>query len=338
MWLERQGTVMTRTTFARLFFMAIAGLALAPACAQAACKLQLISSVDVELGAAGAVLLPVKINGHDTWMVLQMSSGISLVNRKVAKQLGMELQEQRKFQSNQGNGRYFPQMSVVGSMLVGTTNFAGWSLYVLAPSDQPVPMFRGLPVLGPLSSQIALAADMELDLAHGKLNLFTQTSACDGGQVYWGGEVATVPLYVDQSGLLVFPVEVDGQSVEASLNTQGRATVMSQKVIKKFFGKDSRQAGGADQGYRRMSLTARGLEMNDVEVRLLDDRKSPCVPTTSDRHSRAIGFDQCISQAPLSIGTDLLRRLRIYIATKEGRIFFTRVGPDPAAAAPNAGD
>jgi len=327
---------MARTILTRMVWLAMLAFVLAPDPARAACKLELISSVDVQLGGAGAVLLPVKINGHDTWMVLQMSSGISLVNRKVAEQLGMEFQEQRKFQSNQGNGRYFPQMSIVGSMLVGATNFAGWSLYVLPPSDQPPPMYRGLPVLGPLSSQIALAADMELDLAHGKLNLFKQTSACDGGQAYWGGEVTAVPLYVDQSGLLVFPVEVDGKAVEASLNTQGRFTVMSQKVINKFFGKDSGKAK-SQPGFRSMSLTAKGLEMNDIEVRLLDDKKSPCVPTTSDRHSRAIGFDQCLSQAPLSIGTDLLRRLRIYIATKEGRIFFTRVGPDPATAAVRSG-
>lgn len=322
---------MTRRYPARMASLAMLAFALASGPSRATCKLELISSVDVQLGGAGAVLLPVKVNGHDTWMVLQMSSGISLVNRKVAEQLDMEFQEQRKFQSNQGNGRYFPQMSIVASMQVGATNFAGWSLYVLPPSDQPPPMFRGRPVLGPLSSQITLAADMELDLAHGKLNLFKQTSACDGGQAYWGGEVTAVPLYVDQSGLLVFPVEVDGKAVEASLNTQGRFTVMSQKVIKKFFGKDSGKAG-AQPGFRTMSLTAKGLEMSDIQVRLLDDGKSPCVATTTDRQSKAIGFDQCLSQAPLSIGTDVLKRLRIYIATKEGRIFLTRVGPDPASA------
>lgn len=330
---------MSRRGFTRILVLAMAMLGLLPHAVHAACKLELISSVDIELGPAGAVLLPVKINGHDTWMVLQMSSGISLVNRKVAEQLGMEFQEQRKFQTDTGNGRYFPQMSIVGSMLVGATNFAGWSLYVLQPSNQPVPMFRRLPVLGPLSSQITLAADMELDLANRKLNLFRQTSACDGGQVYWGGEVTAVPLYVDSSGLLVFPVELDGQSVEASLNTQGRGTVMSQKVVSKFFRKQPPRASSQGDAFRLMSLTAGGLDLDDIDVRLLDDRNSPCVPTTSDRHSKAIGFDQCISQAPLSIGTDLLQRLRIYIATKEGKIFFTRVGPDPAnAAAPGAAD
>jgi hypothetical protein len=30
---------------------------------------------------------------------------------------------------------------------------------------------------------------------------------------------------------------------------------------------------------------------------------------------------------PFAIGTDLMRKLRIYIASKEGRIYFTRAEP-----------
>jgi len=312
--------------------------------AQAACKLQLIAAVDVELGPAGAVLLPVKVNGHDVWMVLQLSSGVAMVNRAVAEQLGLQFQDQRNLQTSSDHGMFYPQMTIVPSMLVGAVNFAGWNLYVQPPSQQPIPMFRGRPVLGPLSSQFVNAADMELDLAHRKLNLFKQTYACKGQQVYWGGQFTEVPLYADSSGLLIFPMEVDGKRVETSLNTRGRATVISEKVTSLFFGFDHNSPGtnhgpgGPGSSYRSMGLTAKGLEMKDVQVWLRDDMKSICVPTTSDRQSRAIGFDQCVSESPLQIGTDLLQRLHIYIAAREGRIYFTRVAePAPVAdAAPGA--
>jgi len=326
----------------RRLMLALIALAAVPA--HAACKLQLIASVDVELGPAGAVLLPVKVNGHDVWMFLQMSSGISLVNRAVAQQLGLEFQEQRDIQVNTGDGRFNPQVSIVHSMVIGTTNLAGWSLYVQPPSPLPAPMYKGWFVLGPLPAQFVNAADMELDLAHRKVNLFKQTSGCRGQQVYWGGEITEVPLYADPSGLLVFPMEVDGKRVETSLNTQGRRTLISEKVTSQFFGFGrnspgvTRGPGGADApGYRAMSLTAKGLSMSDVQVFLRDDLASPCVPTTADRYSRAIGFDECISQAPLSIGTELLQQLRIYLAAKEGRIYFTRVaaGGPATAGAPN---
>jgi hypothetical protein len=326
---------MTRKVFATLLVVTVLCGVLPARPVHAACTLERIASVDVDLGPAGAVLVPVKINDHDVWMILQMSSGIALVSRAVAEQLGLELQDQRKLQINQGNGRFFPLMTIVRSMVVGDTNFAGWTLFVPPAAGPAAPMYKGRPVLGPLSSQFVIAADMELDLAHRKLNLFKQTSACRGRQVYWGGKVTEVPLYVDPAGLLVFPMEVDGKSVEASLNTQGRATLISEKVVTKFFAfTEGRQRGNdpADAHYRVMDLTAQGLAMQGVTIFLQDDLKSPCVPTTSDRLSKAIGFDECISHAPLSIGTDLLQRLHVYIAAKDGRIYFTRAeGPDSGA-------
>ena len=328
---------MTRKVLARLLLLAVISSAMPSRPAHAACALERIASVDVDVGPAGAVLVPVKINGHDVWMFLQMSSGVALVNRAVARQLDLELQDQRQLQFNQGNGRFFPQMTIVKSMLVGATNFAGWTLFVQPASSQPAPLYKGRPVLGPLSSQFMNVADMELDLAHRKLNLFKQTSACKGQQVYWGGAVTAVPLYVDPTGLLVFPMEVDGKAVEASLNTQGRATLMSEKVVTKFFAFNDKSSVATQpppgealgSRYRVMNLTAKELAMDGVTVFLQDDLKSPCIPTTSDRLSKAIGFDECVSHAPLSIGTDLLQKLRIYIAAKEGAILFTRAGENP---------
>src|SRR5262249_37734767 len=57
-----------------------------------------------------------------------------------------------------------------------------------------------------------------------------------------------------------------------------------------------------------------------------------CVPSTS-RDSGAIGFDGCVSFVPLELGTDVLSQLRIYLATKEQRVYITRAVPVPAAGA-----
>ncbi len=58
------------------------------------------------------------------WMILQMSSGVALVNRAVAEQLGLELQDQRKLQINQGNGRCPRSSSLLISEKVVTKFFA----------------------------------------------------------------------------------------------------------------------------------------------------------------------------------------------------------------------
>ncbi len=86
-------------------------------------------------------------------------------------------------------------------------------------------------MVGALSSVFMNAVDMELDLAEHRMKLFKHAS-CKGGQVYWGGEVTAVRLFTDASGLLFFPMEVDGKEVETSLNTAGRRTRFDERVTR----------------------------------------------------------------------------------------------------------
>jgi hypothetical protein len=315
-----------------------------PGRAPAACKLQLLAAVDVEFDEDGTVLMPVKVNGQGAWMILGMSTGLPTAWRAAATQLGLKFRTQNDATMSVG-GEQITQKVTVDSLLIGGANFTKWDLY-LYPYEASPPPFKGQPMLGGLTSTFMNAVDLELDLARKKLNLFKQATGCKGQQVYWGGEVTAVDIYRDPTGLLVFPMEIDGKRVEAALNTQSRHSVISERVTRQFFGFDRDSPGITTEtygngsevaSYRAMGLTAKGLAMKNVKIRLQNDLKSDCHPTTSNRNTNAIGFD-CWNRAPLSIGTDMLKRLRIYIATKEGKIYFTRAAePVPAAgSAPSA--
>jgi hypothetical protein len=333
----------------RIWMSLLAGVAMvagvaAPA-AGAACKLEPVATIDIELNDYGDVLLPVKVNGKEAWVLLEMSSGSALISRAAAEQLGLRLEEQHDFQMVVGTARV-THKTVVESLLLGNANFARWSFYINPRKEEAVPMFRGKPLLGALSSQFMNVVDVELSLAQKKLNLFKQTTNCKGKQAYWGGEVTTMDLYADQSGLLLFPMEVDGKRVETSLNTGSRISTISEKVSRQYFGfgRDSPGVVRDEQtfvnamSYREMALTAKTLSMKDVRIYLYDDTSSDCLPATTDRASRAIGFHDCFNVSPVSLGTDLLKRLRIYIAPKERKIYFTRAAtpvPD-ASAGPNS--
>jgi hypothetical protein len=344
-----QGEVMTKAVRARIFTvatMAFGMLAATAAPAFGACKMQLLAAVDVEL-ADGTVLVPVKANGQEVWMILGMANGVPSAWREAAERLGLKLRTQDDAQLTV-NGTRITQKTVVDSLLIGSANFAKWDFYIL-PAGGPPALIQGRPLLGNLTSNFMNVVDLELDLARKKINLFKQTTGCKGEQVYWGDEVTAVDMYRDASGLLVFPMEIDGKRVEASLNTQGRGSYISETVTKKFFGfdrdssgisKETSASGNDIASYRAMSLTSKGLAMKNVKIRLRDDLKSRCDPSTRERNTRAIGFNGCFGLAPLSIGTDMLKRLRIYIATKENKIYFTRAAePAPASgAAPDAAD
>ncbi len=317
--------------------------------APAACKLEQMASVKVEFDDKGAVLVPVKVNGQPAWMILGMGTGLSSVWRVPAEQLGLKLLGLSGETASTGGGVPITDKVVIDSLEVGRVRFSKWDFYVVPVAKSGSADVHGQPLLGSLTSRFMRGVDVELDLGHGKLNLFRQTSGCNGQQVYWGGEYAVSNLFVDSSGLLVFPMEVEGKPLETSFSTEGRFTYISEAVTHRFFGfdqdspgviKEDSPAGNQRASFRAMALTAKGLSVKNVKIRLVDDRKSDCDPRMRSRATRAIGFDLCSNGSPLAIGTDLLRKVRIYIATKESKIYFTRAEePDSGAGdGPMAGD
>ena len=343
----------------RMFSAGIAALAAVllewlPSPAHAACQLSMLASVDVRINPNGAVLVPVQLNGHDVWMLLDMSSGMPLVNPQALKMLGLEAHGVGVKQIML-NGKPVLHQARADSLLIGNANFAHWDLYVVPGSGRPPAMIAGRPVVGTMASGFMNVVDLELNLADHKMNLFKQ-SYCEGAQVYWGGEFTKEKLYADNSGLLYFPMEVDGKRVETSLNTEGARSGLSEKVARDYFGfkRDSPgvshetrynpQGQPVEFAVRNMSLTARGLSVPNLPIVIEPNRGggTRCMPTAS-RDSAAIGFDGCNSVVPMALGTDVLRQLRIYVASREKRIYFTRAGrntPDsgagPNAAAPDA--
>lgn len=308
---------------------------LAPAAAQAACTLTRYASADIIATPGGGVLVPVRIGEHEVLMTLQLNSGIPMITPAAANALGLmqALIEQRNMRA--GNQTITRQVNVK-SLVIGGANFASWTLYVVPGPERPLQMFQGKIVIGTLSAAFMNVVDVELDLVGNKMNLFQQ-STCGTESVYWSKEVTSVRLYTDQSGLLFFPMEVDGKLIETSLNTAGPRSRLAESVTKAAF-RVTRKSDGVQPitsrpddpapivGMRRMALTAKEISMPDVPVFLLDDGQRNCQVSRSGKSSGSYGFPNCFSVAPFEIGTDLLRQLRIYIATKERRVYFTRVG------------
>ncbi len=338
---------MIRTVFAKGLAVAVAALATLPLRAYAACDMKLLAAVDIEFNPNGGVLVPVQINGHDAWMVLNLASGMPMIGPTALAPMGLKPAAVPAASNLFSNGATIIQQVRVGSLRMGGANFTDWSLYVVPAQGQPLASYKDRPMVGILSAVFMNVVDLELDLAGRKMNLFKQTS-CKGEQVYWGGEVASARLFSDPAGLLYFPMELEGKRVEASLNTSGRRSLLSEKVTRDFFGFQidspgvtpetvNSANGPVKRGLRQMNFSARGLTLAGVTVTIESNRGGPrCIPSSS-RESGGIGFDGCSSLVPLELGTDVLAQLRIYVATKEKKVYITRAAPAPVpAGVPNA--
>jgi len=339
---------MTRSLITSTLAIAAMALGLAPDPARAACEMKQYGSVEIEITPNGGVLVPLQINGHDVWMSLNMSSGMPIIGPQTLQMLDLKpiaVTETNLF----SNGARITRQVKVASLRMGKANFTDWMLYVNPGEGRPPQMYKGRPNVGVLSAVFMNVVDMELDITGRKMNLF-QHSMCKGEQVYWGGQVTALDLFTDQAGLMYFPMEIDGKRVETSLNTQDRRSLISERVTQDFFGfkigskgvrTESVRAQNGKQvklGLKEMSLSAKGLEVPGLTFTIQGDRAKTCAPTTN-RESGGIGYARCTSVVPAELGTDVLQQLRIYIASRENKIYFTRVGPDPgSAAAPSSAD
>jgi hypothetical protein len=339
---------MTRTVPGKIFVVAATVLMMAMLLAgpaRAACDLQRLASVDIEMNPAGGVLVPVQVNGRDAWMSLNMGSGMPMIGPAAVEAFHLKTGPAPK--DSFINGNRVQMQAKADSLRIGNADFAGWMLMVVPGPARPLQGFKGRPMAGAFTSVFFNAVDLELDIGARKLNLFKQAS-CKGAQVYWGGEASSANLYSDAGGLLYFPLELDGKRVETALNTQDRSSGISERVARDFYGiaigspgvtSESRRGpdGMHTVGVKAMALTGRGIDIPALPITIEPERAKRCAPTTN-RDSGGIGYQGCVGVVPLTIGTDVLAQLHIYMASKEQKIYFTRAGSGAPGSAAGQGD
>jgi hypothetical protein len=299
--------------------------------AKNSCPMKVLATLEVRGDENGRLLVPVSIAGHDVWMALDLGEGIlTLYGAAIADWHLRMIHMENGARTITVNGKQVFDM-VREDFTLGSHGFLQWPMIVVPASDVPaVNTFDGKPAVGLLTSRFLMAVDAELSLAQNKITLFAQVK-CGSDAVYWGGPVTAVHLEFDQTGLLHFPMELDGQEIQTSLSTGSRYSSISTEVTRKFFGFDDQSPevqseplanGGQAHRYRAMALTAKGLEIKNLKIELV-----PWKMCHADRRPNGldgIGCTDVFGVTPFAIGTDLLKQLRVYIATKEHMIYFTR--------------
>ena len=74
-----------------------------------------------------------------------------------------------------------------------------------------------------------------------------------------------------------------------------------------------------------MSLTAKGLTVLHADLELVH---ADCGFRRSMRDGAA-GYDYCLGLFPLDLGLNVLKKLHLYLATKERNLYFTAATSDP---------
>ncbi len=209
---------------------------------------------------------------------------------------------------------------------------------LIAPDDSYGLRSGDQEVVGVLGLNMNNPADIELDVANKKMNLYSQDH-CPGNVVYWAGRYDATPFEVGQLGEIYFPMELEGKKIESTFDSGTPSTSLYTDITKSLFDFDSHSSGietktysdgRTASHYRAMNLTSDHFQVVNADVYLLEKPFPDCVVT---KRRNVTGYDGCLGNHPLHLGRDVLSRLHIYIATKEKMLYFTPAGETKEHAA-----
>jgi Aspartyl protease len=292
-----------------------------------ACQLRPLGSIDLEVGHQ--ILVPISIESKRAFVALHTGSAFSLIFEPAVEAFGLK---RRKFYSQVAlvtGSIKLKYLVDVNTLQIGDIRFGKSSLLVY-PGKGALVHHDGIPIVGSIGMDVFSTADFELDLARGKLNLFSQDH-CPGQVVYWTSQFGSSPLFKDSIGAVYFPIELDGEKLEAVFDSGSTISSLDTGITQMVYGFDEKSTGteriprpdGTDAHfYRAMEITAPGLRIADARI-LLRGPARRCRATKSSRDSKAAGFDACMGVFPLYLGRSVMQTLRIYFATKENVVYYS---------------
>jgi len=270
----------------------------------APCDPQFIELGNVDLTIAEQPLVPVNLDGHPGYMVANVGDAATYVWKSFAESSDYRVIEGR---------------TVIRGVRLGKTNFGRLRVFVANPL-WPAPPDASLNVIGALGMDLLGEVDFELDTTHRKLRLFSPDH-CPGNVVYWTHNYASTPLHRDRLGNVSVPMELDQQSVEAMIMTSEHATTLDKHTARRVYGFSTGPDGS--NSYVAMKMTAPGLTATNVTVSLekLAKLRNECTLYT-DKIARY--SDNCAGIYPMQIGMNVLEKLRMFFANREGVLYYSQ--------------
>lgn len=289
----------------------------------------------------GVPTIPVTIGDAAKKLTVNTASVFSELSQPAIKEMSLNtLQARVRLLNNAGQSsdRYviLPSLGIGGAKSDAVKFMVSPAPGPLNPNDASL-----AGVLGP---DILQNYDVDMDFGAQKLQLISPDH-CDGKVLYWTAPtVAIVPMRLAADGKAVIFVNLDGKRLEAVLNTGQVNTTMNLNVAEDRFKVDVNapdvkqvgQVGGnaSAKVYRRQfqSLTFEGVTITNPEIILVPDEVRARMPNKNRPATGSLTRGDTVTSglADLTLGMSTLRRLHLYIAYRERKVYLT----EAASAAP----
>ena len=323
-----------------LFALACAAPAFADDCA----PLKLIASLETTpiSSDSSAFTIQAKLNDTLTPMLVSTGSLISTLDQSAVNTLGLHAVANSSVILVQDRKQSSESFVEVADFHLGAIHVKRMQFEV-PPDSDAARKWSGI-----LGSDLLSVYDLEINPSGHQLNFFAKDH-CPGHVLYWKPTaLAVLPfqtqlptanntrtgfnLYFQRGAAIFIPVKLDGHDVEATISTASQYSSMSASMAKFMFGVTADSPGSTPQpsgDSQRASfihvfptLTFDTVTVTNARVLIYPDpdiANADAFKRTDTRLRQQTGY----FTQHMSIGMDVLRRLRMFVAFSENKLYIT---------------
>jgi hypothetical protein len=307
----------------RLVTLALAAATIA-APAAADCTLVRISEFPVRMQGTIA-LLPAKIRGEKVDFVIGTGANMTQIDRGIAERLALPRDDKSGLRIyGAGREMKLERVTVPGLELPGATA-PGDLRMALAPAAQHADGIAGV-----LGNDFWSKADVEFDLPHKRVAMY-QNKGCDGAPTPWSATPDQVNLRGSNAFQTMLQVEIDGVPLLALLDSAAPQTVMSWRTARQLgvtpsdpdLVRSGRWRGLDGKPVEIRTHTFRSFKIGEEEIQrpriAVAELVAESRGDTGSHLSQDGGWD-------LLLGADWLNAHRVYVQSRERKLWFTYEG------------
>lgn len=300
--------------------------------ASSSCKMGLIGELAVEPGLRPR--LKGEIEGRPIDILADTGAFNTMLMEGPARKAGLALDQAKGFTTYGIGGKTRLYTTIIPHMKIAGVPADGMVALVSSGAPTGVDMLLG----GDFWSQ----ADVEFDLAHGKIRLLRTKGCADDQITYWAsGAFSIAPLLQEpQSFRYMTEVKINGRPARALIDSGAEGTVMTETAARRlglatkaskvvFSGLGDEKLPGSIARLDTFQVGDETIKATDVAVAELHKGVS-----FTDTGSR-IGEGPDV--ADLVLGADFLKAHRVVLSMSRHKMYFTYSGGPVLRAPPAAG-
>lgn len=271
------------------------------------CRLEHVAALPLQLEKSNQVSVPVSFGERALRLIVDTGSPASVLTEGAVARLAVRPQPvQAPIRFTLFGGERMKSFVKLDDFRLGALHVDHTSFLVMSDS---------LPagVDGLIGADFLRQFDVDFDFANARMNLF-RPHRCAGRAVYWTKDdaaIATVPFEAtSEDRHIVFPVALDGQTIEATLDTGASMSTMNLESAQRLFGIDAQASDVRMLGKNASTYPFKTLAFGGVTV------ANPAIVMLPEAETQFPNYK-------MLLGMTVLRQLHLFIAYREKTLYVT---------------